>query len=59
MARPWMDLPRSTGGATQPNMVAPFGNYARISYHSVNSAICPYHSINSAIFAYPVEAFSF
>ena len=42
MARPWMDLTGSVGGATPPNVFAPFGNSAIISYHSVNFAIQPY-----------------
>ena len=53
-----MDLPGSAGGVTPPNVFAPFGNFAIISYHSVNSAIRPYLFVNSAIFVCPVATFS-
>ena len=58
MARPWTDLPESVGGATPPNVFAPFGNSAIISYHSVYFAIQPYLSVSSAIVVYPVAALS-
>ena len=58
MARPWTDLPGSVGGAIPPNVFAPFGSSAIISYHSVNFALQPYLSVNSAIVVYPVAAFS-
>ena len=57
MARPWMDLMGSVGGATPPNVFAPFGTSAIMSYHSVKFAIQPYVSVNSAIVVYPVAAF--
>ena len=44
-------------GATPPDIFAPFGNSAIISYHSVNFAIQPYLSVNSAIVVYPLAAF--
>ena len=45
-------------GATSPNIFAPFGNSAIISYQSVNFAIQPYFSVNSAIAVYLVAVFS-
>ena len=41
------------------NVVAPFGNCAIFSYHSVNSAIFSYHLVNSEIVLHPVVAFRF